>query len=87
MTTSTLQLALYGLLVALPIVFFARRTFTSSIPAAASEEKKNEEPKSIMQPARDDLQPPKDDPITLEELKQYNGSDPLKPIYVAIKGA
>ncbi|EED79913.1 predicted protein, partial [Postia placenta Mad-698-R] len=30
--------------------------------------------------------PPRDDPITLEELKQYDGSDPSKPIYVAIKG-
>ncbi|EPT04738.1 hypothetical protein FOMPIDRAFT_1113186 [Fomitopsis schrenkii] len=39
-----------------------------------------------MQPSRDDLVPPKDDPITLAELKQYDGSDSSKPIYVAIKG-
>jgi len=39
-----------------------------------------------MQPPRDDLAPPKDNPFSLEELKQYNGSDPSKPIYVAIKG-
>ncbi|PCH35984.1 cytochrome b5 [Wolfiporia cocos MD-104 SS10] len=38
-----------------------------------------------MQPPRTDLAPPKDDPITVEELKQYDGSDPSKPIYVAIK--
>jgi len=42
--------------------------------------------KSIMQAARTDLAPPKDDPFTTEELKQYDGSDPSKPIYVAIKG-
>ncbi|KAH7911015.1 cytochrome b5-like heme/steroid binding domain-containing protein [Hygrophoropsis aurantiaca] len=39
-----------------------------------------------MQPPRNDLDPPKDDPFTAEELSQYNGSDPNKPIYVAIKG-
>ncbi|KAI0058708.1 progesterone binding protein [Artomyces pyxidatus] len=39
-----------------------------------------------MQPARTDLAPPKDDPFTQEELKQFDGSDPSKPIYVAIKG-
>ena len=33
------------------------------------------------------LDPPKDDPITVEDLAQYNGTDPSKPIYVAIKGA
>ncbi|CAA7263468.1 unnamed protein product [Cyclocybe aegerita] len=42
--------------------------------------------KSIMQSTRTDLAPPKDDPFTTEELKQYDGSDPSKPIYVAIKG-
>ena len=39
-----------------------------------------------MQPPRDDLDPPKDDPFTLEQLKPYDGSDPSKPIYVSIKG-
>lgn len=28
----------------------------------------------------------KDDPISVTDLKQYDGSDPSKPIYVAIKG-
>ncbi|KAF8585867.1 cytochrome b5 [Ramaria rubella] len=32
------------------------------------------------------LAPPKDDPITIEQLKQYDGSTPDTPIYVAIKG-
>ncbi|KDE05573.1 hypothetical protein MVLG_04068 [Microbotryum lychnidis-dioicae p1A1 Lamole] len=32
------------------------------------------------------LDPPKDDPITVEELKQYDGTHADKGIYVAIKG-
>lgn len=32
------------------------------------------------------LQPPKDDPYTLAELSAYDGQDPNKPVYVAIKG-
>ncbi|KAI0088119.1 progesterone binding protein [Irpex rosettiformis] len=39
-----------------------------------------------MQPARTDLAPPKDDPFTLQQLKEFDGSDTDKPIYVAIKG-
>lgn len=33
------------------------------------------------------LDEPKDDAYTLEELKLYNGTDPNRPIYVAMKGA
>lgn len=43
--------------------------------------------KSVMQPPRTDLAPPKDDPFTVEQLKQFDGTDPSKPIYVAIKGS
>ncbi|KAF7310197.1 Cytochrome B5 [Mycena indigotica] len=39
-----------------------------------------------MQPARDDLEPPKDDPFTLAQLEAFSGADPAKPIYVSIKG-
>ncbi|KAI0779605.1 progesterone binding protein [Fomes fomentarius] len=39
-----------------------------------------------MQPPNTDLAPPRDDPFTLEQLKQFDGSDPSRPIYVAIKG-
>jgi membrane-associated progesterone receptor component len=39
-----------------------------------------------MQPSRDDLDPPKVDPFTLDELKQFDSSDNSKPIYVSIKG-
>lgn len=37
-------------------------------------------------PATTPTQPPKDDPMTPEELKQYNGTDDTKPMYVAVKG-
>ncbi|CAE6532502.1 unnamed protein product [Rhizoctonia solani] len=32
------------------------------------------------------IAPPKDDPYTLEKLKEFNGDDPTKPVYVSIKG-
>ncbi|OJT02635.1 hypothetical protein TRAPUB_6816 [Trametes pubescens] len=52
---------------------------------STEKETKSETP-SVMQPAQTDLAPPKEDPITVEQLKQYDGSDPSQPIYVAIKG-
>ncbi|KAI0291624.1 progesterone binding protein [Multifurca ochricompacta] len=39
-----------------------------------------------MQPERTDLAPPKDDPYTQAQLKEFDGSNPEKPVYVAIKG-
>ncbi|KAL1994303.1 hypothetical protein VTN49DRAFT_2972 [Thermomyces lanuginosus] len=39
------------------------------------------EPKEPVQ-----LDPPKDDPISVEELSKCDGTDPNRPIYVAIKG-
>ena len=62
----------------------------SSAPEKESNDSSNQEKKSaptIMQPERPDLPPPKDDPFTQEELRAFDGSDPNKPIYVAIKGA
>ncbi|WOO76693.1 putative steroid-binding protein 3 [Vanrija pseudolonga] len=41
---------------------------------------------SIMSSPAADLAPPKDDPISVAELAKFDGSDPSKPIYVAIKG-
>ncbi|KAI1794252.1 cytochrome b5-like heme/steroid binding domain-containing protein [Ganoderma leucocontextum] len=43
------------------------------------------ETKSVMQPPRTDLAPPKDNSFTVEQLKHFDGTDPSKPIYVAIK--
>ena len=45
------------------------------------------EGKNIMSPENSDLEPPKDTPFKLEDLKPFDGSDPSKPIYVSIKGA
>lgn len=39
-----------------------------------------------MQPEQTDLDPPKDDPFTQEQLKAYDGTDASKPVYVSIKG-
>ncbi|KIM69680.1 hypothetical protein SCLCIDRAFT_1208182 [Scleroderma citrinum Foug A] len=87
-----LSLFVYALVFGLSLLFLIRRHVlspsapqsTPSITTSETDEKKSL--KTIMQPPRDDLDPPKHDPITLEELKQYDGSDPSKPIYVSIKG-
>ena len=50
-------------------------------PEEAPPKIKNFEPKQPVQ-----LDPPKDDQISLEELATWDGSDPAKPTAVAIKG-
>ena len=83
---------LFALLLAIPAILIYRSIFatqTITTPTAATSEKNEkseEEPKTIMQPPRTDLDPPKNDPFTLEQLKEFDGSDPSKPIYVSIKG-
>ncbi|WVR06059.1 hypothetical protein IAU60_003087 [Kwoniella sp. DSM 27419] len=54
--------------------------------AADSKGKMAQAGASIMSAPATNLAPPKDDPIPASELSQYDGSDPSKPIYVAIKG-
>lgn len=78
---------LYVLVVTLPVAFLAYRQRSPPLKPSIPAEDSKKPVKSIMQPPRDDLQPPKDDPFTLEQLKEFDGSDPSKPIYVAIKGA
>ncbi|KAL1977993.1 hypothetical protein VTN31DRAFT_852 [Thermomyces dupontii] len=46
-----------------------------------TSQSKRFEPKEPVQ-----LDPPKDDPISKEELSKCDGTDPNRPIYVAIKG-
>ncbi|KAL5507569.1 hypothetical protein ACEPAH_7025 [Sanghuangporus vaninii] len=41
---------------------------------------------SVMSAENPELDPPKDTPFRLEELREFDGSDPSKPIYVSIKG-
>lgn len=89
MTTFTI---ISALLLAIPALFIYRRltarpATTTASASSPTDEKSEEKPKTIMQAARDDLAPPKDDPFTLAQLTAFDGSDPSKPIYVAIKGA
>jgi len=80
---------IYGLVLALPLLFFVqRRTLSPSQqpPPVNPQPEEKKSLKTIMQPPRDDLDPPKDDPFTLDQLKQFDGSDNSKPIYVSIKG-
>ncbi|TCD66309.1 hypothetical protein EIP91_001555 [Steccherinum ochraceum] len=83
--------AVVSLLALLPVALYLYTRFSSQPSLSASpqtqeEEKEEKETKSIMQPPRTDLAPPKDDPFKLEQLKEFNGADASKPIYVAIKG-
>jgi hypothetical protein len=80
---------IYGLVLALPLLFLVQRRALSQSrqsPPVDSPPEEKKSLKTIMQPPRDDLDPPKDDPFTLDELKQFDGSDNSKPIYVSIKG-
>jgi hypothetical protein len=84
---STLTYAITLALI-IPAAFIFRKRF-STPPLSTSQptlDTKEKPVKSIMQAAREDLAPPKDDPYTLESLKEFDGSDPSKPIYVSIKG-
>jgi membrane-associated progesterone receptor component len=82
-----LSLLIYALVLLLPAVYLSFRHFRHSQTHtfAREPERKETAPKTIMQAPRDDLAPAKDDPFTVEELKQFDGNDPTKPIYVAIK--
>jgi membrane-associated progesterone receptor component len=88
MLSSEYSIPVYALLLSLPLAFFYYRHFyRPSVDQPVNHRSSDDKPlKTIMQAPRDDLAPPKDDPFTLEQLKQYDGSDPAKPIYVAIKG-
>ncbi|KIK05158.1 hypothetical protein K443DRAFT_675311 [Laccaria amethystina LaAM-08-1] len=76
----------YLLALAIPVIYLTYRHYarpqTTQIPAEDSKKPL----KSIMQGPRDDLEPPKDNPYTTEALKEFDGSNTSKPIYVAIKG-
>lgn len=94
--TASVDVILFSLLLALPAAYYfqswlVRKSSPPSSDSQNTSEKENagtekSEDKPIMQAERTDLAPPKDDPYTLEQLKEFDGSDPSKPIYVAIKG-
>ncbi|ODN92025.1 hypothetical protein L198_05697 [Cryptococcus wingfieldii CBS 7118] len=58
----------------------------ASVNAADVKGKAAQAGASVMSAPSADLAPPKDDPITLADLAKHDGSDPSKPIYLAIKG-
>ena len=58
---------------------------TSGDQAGAGAQR-TEEPKSFSPKKPVKLNTPKEDPITVSELKKCDGSDPEKPTWVAIKG-
>jgi len=74
-----------GVLAVLTLTYFFLRPTS---PASPQAEDTNSKPRtsSTMQPASDNLAGPLDVPYTQEQLKEFDGSDPSKPIYVAIKG-
>ncbi|PIL36298.1 hypothetical protein GSI_01961 [Ganoderma sinense ZZ0214-1] len=61
------------------------RKRTQPNPAPQNDKPQTTSTKPVMQPPRTDIALPKDDPFTVEQLKQFDGTDPTKPIYVAIK--
>ncbi|KAF7297510.1 Cytochrome b5 heme-binding domain-containing protein [Mycena indigotica] len=86
--------AKYSLVVIVPLLFLLNRSHIRSstrermIRAQAEEaarEGEKGEKKTIMQPARTDLLPPKDERYTLAQLAEFDGKDG-RPIYVSIKG-
>lgn len=83
-----LQTLVISSLAVIPAAYFAYHHFLrpARVVPQPTQHTTQRPLKTIMQPARDDLHPPKDDPYTTEELKKYDGSTPELPIYVAIKG-
>ena len=75
---------LSAIVLAIPAAIFLYYRRGASPSTTTTETKEDSKP--IMQPARTDLAPPKDDPFKLDQLREFDGSDPSKPIYVAIKG-
>ena len=89
LSIDSIPVYLYAVLLSLPLAFIYYRHYhhQSGPQPENTKPAENDKPlKTIMQAPRDDLAPPKDDPFTLQQLKQYDGSDTAKPIYVAIKG-
>jgi len=76
-----------GLLAVLTLTYFFLRRTPSDSPQPQPEDT-NPKPRAgnIMQPPNENLAEPLDIPYTQEQLREFDGSDPLKPIYVAIKG-
>ncbi|KAK4687166.1 membrane-associated progesterone receptor component, partial [Tremellales sp. Uapishka_1] len=62
------------------------KEFANATQADGGKAKMAQAAASVMSAPAAELAPPKHDPISPSALAQYDGSDPSKPIYVAIKG-
>lgn len=82
--TNTVAIYTSGLLAVLTLTYFLLR------PASQDSQTEDTDSKSrtgsVMQPPSNNLAEPLDVSYTQEQLKEFDGSDPSKPIYVAIKG-
>lgn len=76
-----------GLLAVLTLTYFLLRQTPPDSPQPQPEDT-SPKPRAgnIMQPPNESLAEPLDVPYTQEQLREFDGSDPSKPIYVAIKG-
>jgi membrane-associated progesterone receptor component len=85
--TNVVALYTSGLLAVLTLAYFLQRP-TSPDSSQPQVEDTNSKPLTgnIMQPPSSNLPEPLDVPYTQEQLKEFDGSDPSKPIYVSIKG-
>ena len=82
-----LDLLKYVVVFVVPVLYLIYRRSSSPPTVTTVPAEDNKRPlKSVMQAAREDLLPPKNDLYSTEQLRQYDGSNPSGPIYVAIKG-
>ena len=77
-------------ILSVPVLYYLylvpeKRPENSTTTTSNEKEAEDEQPKTVMQPENPELAPPRDDPFTAEQLKEFDGSDESKPIYVAIK--
>jgi len=85
MTPDSNAVALYtsGLLAVVTLTYLFLRPTPPDSPQPQTEKPRTG---NIMQPPSESLADPLDVPYTQEQLREFDGSDPSKPIYVAIKG-
>ncbi|CEL63193.1 putative steroid-binding protein 3 OS=Arabidopsis thaliana GN=MP3 PE=1 SV=1 [Rhizoctonia solani AG-1 IB] len=79
---SATSIAIAAVAVVVPSYWIISRQRSQTASTGSSTTKRN--PFAV--PDNRQLEPPKDDPYTLAELLAYNGQDPSRPVYVAIKG-
>ena len=83
---TTLDVLALALFVYIAYRYISRLSRVAAQTAPPSTQSSQIPVKSVMSAPRDDLDPPKEDPFTSEQLKMYDGSNPELPIYVAVKG-